>query len=611
MQKFDLIRYLKRFGLLVLVITLVGTSLVYLYCKKNQTFTAKAKIRYTNDNINEGFNPDGTALDVDEIYSSTVIAQAMDSLGLSTSLNVIRSSCYVEGIIPEDEQTKQEALLDKGEEVTYVPDIYEVGLTVGSNKSMSYASNVLDAILQSYFTVYTEKHVEQRLELNPSYGLLDKGYDFYECIYILENDTNEMLNHLKAKKEKYPEYRSSVTGYSYTDLCEIYQEFSDYMIPALYAKVIDGPQVIDGDVLRKSLTNQIKNMERDEKTNAERRDYLYGIITNYSDKNKDILEYHYHTDDEGSDTDYILKQVEDNQERGNVEIVYDTLINEYVSLDKAIKDSVITREYREYLLSVFGEIGSGGSGTEQEHAELAQMINDYEKKLYEYYDIVSETSREFNNVLSANYLKMYSSITVSKSINTKMYVLIGFVFFLLAGFGLAIIFGRAGDFAKYMLYIDKKTGLSNREQIDIYVEDMSKDILPDNYACIYLLYRSLSDHNKKYGYKVADKILKDFSGLVNAMGDENSFIGYNGAGRFVVFTPQCNAKRAETMIEVFDKQIEEYNNINPDYKMEYQAVYAITSDEGVYEIRELFRIAMNKINRDDQASSEPAPNSAE
>ena len=595
MQKFDLLRYLKRFGLLVLAVTIAGTALVYLYCKKNQSYTARAVIRYTNDSINEGFNPDGTSLDVNEIYSSTVIAQAMDSLGLSTSLNVIRSSCYVEGIIPEDEKTKQEALLDKGEEVTYVPDMYEVGLTVDGSKGESYASNVLDAILQSYFTIYTEKHVEQRLELNPSYGLLDKGYDFYECIYILENDTNEMLSHLKDKKNRYPDYRSSVTGYSYSDLKDIYQEFSDFVIPSLYSKVIDGPQVIDGDVLRKSLTNQIKQMEREEKTNAERRDYVYNLITNYSDKNKEILDYHYRKDENGSDTDYILKQVEDNDERGNIEIVYDKLINEYVSLDKAIKQSQINRHYREYLLSVFGDIGSGSSGTEEEHQKLADMINSYEQTLYDYYDIVSETSREFNNVLSAEYLKMYSSISVSKAINTKMYTLIGFVFFLLAGAALAVVFGRAGDFANYLLYTDKKTGLANREQIDIFIDDMSKDILPDNYACIYIFYSALFDHTKKFGYKVADNILKDFSGLVNALGDENSFIGYNGAGRFVIFTPQCNSKRADTIIEVFQKQVNEYNNINPDYSMYYQAAYAVTTDEGVYEIRALFREAMKKI----------------
>ena len=299
MQKFDLLRYLRRFGIMVLLITIVGTAAVWLYCDKNQRYTAKATICYTNDNIHDGMNPDGTKLDVNEIYSSTVIAQAMDQLGLSTSLNVIRSSCYVEGIIPDDEKTKQQALLDKGEEVTYTPEMYEVGLTVDSGKGSSYARNVLDAILQSYFNVYTEKHVEQRLELNPSNGLLEKGYDFYECIYILENDTNEMLEYLKAKKANYPDYRSSVTGYSYTDLRDIYQEFKDYMIPSLYAKVIDGPQVIDGDILRKTLTNQIREMERQEKVNTDRRNYLYKLITNYSDKNKEILEYHYHK--EGND----------------------------------------------------------------------------------------------------------------------------------------------------------------------------------------------------------------------------------------------------------------------------------------------------------------------
>ena len=595
MQKFDLLRYLKRFGLLVLAITIAGTAGVYYYCKKSQSYTAKAKICYTNDNINQGMNPDGTELDVDEIYSSAVIAQAMEQLGLTTSLNVVRSSCYVEGIIPDDEKTKQEALLDKGEEVNYTPDTYEVGLTVSGSKGSSYASNVLDAILQSYFNVYTEKHVEQRLELNPSSNLLDNGYDFYECIFILENDTSEMLSYLKTKKDDYPNYRSSVTGYSYTDLYGIYKEFSDYVIPSLYAKVIDGPQVIDGDILRKSLTNQIKEMQRDEQTKAARRDYLYSLITNYSDKNKEILEYHFHNQLDNSDTDYILKQVEENHNSGDIEITYDKLISEYVSLDKSIRQSEVNREYKEYLLSIFGAIGSGGSGTQAQHEALAAMINDYESTLYSYYNIVSETSREFNNVLSANYLKMQSSITVSQSINTKMYVAIGFVFFLIAGVVLAIVFGRAGDFAKYMLYTDKKTGLANREQIDVFIDNMSKDILPDNYACIYLLYSALFDHTKRYGYKVADNILKDFSGLVHAMGDENSFVGYNGAGRFVIFTPQCNAKRADTIIAVFDRQVAEYNNINPDYKMEYQAAYAITTDEGTYEIRGIFRAAMNKI----------------
>lgn len=106
---------------------------------------------------------------------------------------------------------------------------------------------------------------------------------------------------------------------------------------------------------------------------------------------------------------------------------------------------------------------------------------------------------------------------------------------------------------------------------------------------------------------MADNILKDFSGLVNAMGDEHSFVGYNGAGRFVIFTPQCNAKRADTILEVFDKQVTEYNNINPDYKMTYQAAYAVTTDEENYEIRGIFRAAMGKIAPQKPSASADKP----
>ena len=57
---------------------LVGTVVVYWYCKNNQTYTASVNIKYLHDGIKDGFAPDGTAMNVDEIYSSKVISQAME-----------------------------------------------------------------------------------------------------------------------------------------------------------------------------------------------------------------------------------------------------------------------------------------------------------------------------------------------------------------------------------------------------------------------------------------------------------------------------------------------------------------------------------------------------
>ena len=102
--------------------------------------------------------------------------------------------------------------------MTYFPDTYKVSLVVDGEQGAGYARNMLDAIIQSYCTYYTEKYVEQKLSLSPSSGLLDNGYDYYECIRILENDTNEMQDYLLSKREHYPNFRSSRTGYTYAEL---------------------------------------------------------------------------------------------------------------------------------------------------------------------------------------------------------------------------------------------------------------------------------------------------------------------------------------------------------------------------------------------------------
>lgn len=186
MKKFEILRYLKRFSILIFLVSLAGAAAIYLYADGKQQYTASVIIRYTNDGISDGYTPDGSDLDVNEIYSSTVISQAMDALGASGRLSTIRSNISVTPVISDEQQTINDALLDKGEEVTYFPDTYKVSLVVDGSQGAGYARNMLDAIIQSYCTYYTEKYVEQKLSLNPSSGLLDNGYDYYECIRILE-----------------------------------------------------------------------------------------------------------------------------------------------------------------------------------------------------------------------------------------------------------------------------------------------------------------------------------------------------------------------------------------------------------------------------------------
>ena len=595
MKKFDILRYLRRFFALVLAVTMAGTVVVYWYCKNNQTYTASVNIKYLHDGIKDGFAPDGTAMNVDEIYSSKVISQAMESLGLQSGINLVRSHCTVEELIPDDQKALQEALIDKGEESTYFPDEYKVTLVVDGSLGASYARRVLDAIVSSYSTIYTEEYVELPLTMNPSSGLLNSGYDYYECVDVLSADTTEVLNYLEDKKTNYPNFRSSVTGYTYEDLYDIYKMLYDYEIPSLYANVMTGPQVRNADKLCRSLTQSIESSVQNEQVYQEREAYLSGLIQNYSEKNRDLINYHYHNDANDSGTDYILKNVEAYDDNQSKQITYDSLILEYVEIDKTLRSSAIRRAYTQQLLDTFQAAGGVG-GDEASHAAIESEINKYEQTLVDYYQIVNQTSMEHNRSLSADYLQTTSSTRVWPSINTKLYLAIGFVFFFLVGCALAVVVGRSRDFVEYFMYVDKKTGMPNREKLNVYISGMADRILPEDYTCFALQLDNLTEMSRRFGYHVGDGILKDFSGLLQLMGDTDGTVGYNGAGKFLAFFDECSTRKAEVMIRILQSQVNEYNKLNPEYPILFTAAWATTSEEELYHVRDLVRCAQKKMS---------------
>ena len=607
MKKFEILRYLKRFSFLIFLLSLAGSLLIYLYADNKQEYTASVVIKYTNSGVADGYAPDGSKLDVNEIYSSAVISQAMDALGASGKLSNIRSNVTVTPIIPDDQQKINDALIEKGEEITYFPNTYRVSLVVSGKQGANYARNMLDAILQSYCTYYTEKYVEQKLSLNPSSHLLENGYDYYECIRILENDTNDMQNFLLAKREHYPDFRSSKTGYTYADLCAIYSSFKKYTIPELYAQVLSGPQIRDGTVLQEFLANSIADSNQTEQVDTGRRTSIEQLIDEYVQKNAGILESYFTEGGDNVSSNYILGNIEQAGAGDKAQTTYDGLILELVDIDKKIAANQIDREFLSEILTNFQNVDFGG--TSEEHTRMEQMINDYEAQLQKYYEIVNVSSKELNLYISADYLKMMSSVRVAPSINVKLYLVIALVLFFVIGCCGAIVLGRLSDVVDYLLYTDKKSGLPNREKLDVYINGLSGKILPEDYTCFALQLDNLSELSKRFGYTVGDGVLKDFSGLVQLMGDTDGMIGYNGIGKFNAFFDECSDKKASVMVRILESQVEEYNKLNPEYPIKFTAAWATTSSTGLYEIRDLLRLAQSDMTisfKQKESSDRPA-----
>ena len=597
MKQFSILRYLKQFSLLIFLFAAIGAVMILFYGKSRQHYIASTVIQYTNSEAKNGYTPDGSPLNVEEIYSSTVIDAALTELGYHSNIDSIRSNCYVEEVIPETQQKLSEALLEKGEDPSFIADTYRVYYIGDNDSTEDFARNMLDAIIKNYYEFYAEKYVEEPLQSNGVSALKEGDYDFIESAEVLENSVSEMLDYLLDKRASQPYFRSVETGYTYNDLYQIYHFLYNYEIPNLYAVILSNAETKDIDLLMSRLTKESEDMQLYIENRQERAVYLKNLIDNYSGRNKEMMDYHYHSSN-GQDigTEYILKEVERDQEGGNKETTYDSLIREYVDLNIEIRQKTIEKEHREYLLSVFETARHTETRETFSADEIREKLDHCINLADEYYQYVENSGHELNRQLSANYLAMISSINVRPAVNLKLYLAIAVVLFVLVGGGGAVLLGRALDFIDYFRYVDKTVQLPNRARCDAYIDEWSGRLLDENFSCMVLRMDSLNTVSRDYGREAGYDVLKNFAMVLKSFGDLYGFVGYNGSGVFFAFFPNCSSEKLGVILEAIARQVVKFNKLNPDYRIRYTCGKAVSSSDSVFEIRGLLRLALQRMN---------------
>ena len=603
MRQFSILRYLKKFSLLIFLLSVIGSLFIYFYAKSQQRYVASTVIQYTNSAAKEGYTPDGSPLNVEEIYSSTVIDAAMADLGFHSNIDSVRSNCYVEEVVPETQQKLNEALVEKGEDPSYVTDTYRVYFIGNNDTGEDYAWNMLDAIIKNYYEFYAGKYVEEPLQGNGVSVLAEGNYDYVESTQVMEDSISEMLDYLLSKREDYPYFRSVDTGYTYNDLYRIYRLLYNYEIPGLYAAILSNAETNDSDLLVSRLTKDCEDLQLYIENRQERSKYLKKLIDNYSIRNKEMMDYHYQSAENG--TESILKDVEYNHEHSNKETTYDGLIQEYVDLNIDVRQKTIEKEHKEYLLSVFEAEDHAQGRKTFSSEEIREKINRCAELANKYYQYVENTGRELNRQLSANYLAMISSINVQPTVNIKLYLVLAIILFVLVGGIGAVLLGRALDFIDYFRYVDKTVQIPNRARCDVYISEWANKLLDENFACVALKMDSLSSLSNEYGREAGDEVLKDFAAILKSYGDLYGFVGHNGSGVFYAFFPKCPPDKLDVILKAIGRQVEKYNNLNQGHTVHYISGKAVSSEDHIFEIRDLLRLALQRMHSEqNEAESE-------
>lgn len=590
MKNFDLLRYLKKWWFLIMVIMAVGCAGVYQFISSKQSYTATAVIQYTNSQASSGLNADGTAIDPQEITSASVVNRTIQQLGLTASTEYIRSKISVSEIIPEDEQTRKETALSNGDDYEYHPTTYQVSFTVDSKDATDYARKVLDSLLSNYFDYYGETHVDTDLFPNNAVNVSSANYEFVDCVEMLRNNANESTAYLRKKAEEKYGFYSVKTGMSFSDLVSSYEFLTNNSLSDLYAYIINNKIVKDLPVLVDTKKNAVLRYQIQIDSLNENLTEAKNIIDQFGDKTLDgAAVYEGDANSDGGATQIITNVVagSDGYNAQDVTTTYDKLIQNYADLQTQLIDTTIAQGQAQEILDVY-QNGDVNQDMNSEQAQWASArIDDLVQKFTDLYNVALETIDEFNKVNGADNIAMKSSIVVIERLNLKLYAALSVVLFLFVGCFCAIFLGRLGDFVDYYLYVDKKTGLPNRERCDDTIEHFSTSKLRGQFTMIHVQL-DLTRMSRSDGDRALHLLGEQLLYLFRSMG----FAGYNGAGHFIILLDDCSYEVAQNCVDRLNAILSK-GELSAYGSCVFVGMANSVKDE-VYEVRALLRLAMQR-----------------
>lgn len=605
MKSFNIIRYLKKWWPLIALMSFCAGVFFMRYATSNQSYTAQSIIKYNYSKAEDGKTPSGEDLDVSEIFSSTVVKEAIENLGLTVNVDTIRSGGTVTGIVPDDVTKTQEAKIDKGEDVEeYHSTEYIVKLSVSSDYSTEYVRTMLDEILSCYFANFGEKYVDYSTIPNNAAALDGQGYDYIEQAEILNNTVAQITANLGNCQAAHPEFVSSTTGLSLSDLLDEYNYVSDVEIPYLFSEILGGKLTQNREVLLKKYQERYNTYVMDGDVDSEKVAAVLEVIQSYGNKNKDGSLYYQRGARSGTEDDaggFVLNDVYEEDTNIDRTTVYDNLISDYVTILNRQSNNVIDAAYCQYIINVFQGASDSSDVSDENQAftdqAVEQEIAALQGRLNTLYETLSLTMKEYNEYCGAVNLGVLASTTVSEKINVKLYILLGVAVFFILGICGAILLGRIQDFVEYLFFTEQSLDMPNRTACDLFIRNNSSRVLPDDTVCVVVELANLSQINTVYGRERGNAMLTQFADFLKEASATCGTIYYNGGQQFIGFFDQCRMEDAESFADYFHRLIAAYNAESTEATYEYVIGISESKANNAYSIRALLREALRTKTR--------------
>ena len=605
MKDFQIFRYLKQFKYLIAIgSVLAGFMFYYVASNKMQSYTASTVIEYTNAGASEGRAPDGSKIDTSEIYGSYIIAKVIQNLGIDPStanMDDIRNSITITSIITDEQQQIFDAKVTQGEDASLIATRYMVTFNSGVASGKDYPRAMLNEILDVYSAYYGETHVNSARSPNGVNDIYDKGYDYIEMMDVIDESLTATLQTLNGKISGDSTFRSSVTGYSFSDLYREYELLQNIEVPKITAQILAGKITKNRDILLAKYRNRNNDLNIENSASEQEVEKIMGVIDSYVQMMSD-------SGNTNITSEYILTDIYDDTQGGlysktDQTTSYDKLFIRYVQDRTGYTANEIDAAYNQYILDTFSD-AQEESGEEDQQA-VTQAIRSLVEKINTLYAAMEETTDEYNEYLGAANISVLSSVGVTEKISINKFTMMIVVVFGVFGCLGAIALGRLWDIIEYYMFTNKTVNLPNRARCDQFIAGMESKMLSNSYVCVAFKLTNLQEENRRLGRNAGNQMMKTFARVLTSIfvPSKTVFVAYNDSAQYLVFADEYNSEQTKASLAQMRTVLAQKCEREA-FKIEYDEGYACSGEEQSFYIRRLLSIALSRQNENRQSDTE-------
>lgn len=605
MKDFQIFRYLKQFKYLIAIgSVLAGFMFYYVASNRMQSYTASTVIEYTNTGASEGLAPDGSKIDTSEIYGSYIIAKVIQNLGIDPStanMDDIRNSITITSIITDEQQQIFDAKVTQGEDASLIATRYMVTFNSGVASGKDYPRAMLNEILDVYSAYYGETHVNSARSPNGVNDIYDKGYDYIEMMDVIDESLTATLQTLNGKISGDSTFRSSVTGYSFSDLYREYELLQNIEVPKITAQILAGKITKNRDILLAKYRNRNNDLSIENSASEQEVEKIMGVIDSYVQMMSD-------SGNTNITSEYILSDIYDDTQGGlysktDQTTSYDKLFIRYVQDRTGYTANEIDAAYNQYILDTFSDVQEESS--EEDQQAVTQAIRSLVEKINTLYADMAETTDEYNEYLGAANISVLSSVGVTEKISINKFTMMIVVVFGVFGCLGAIALGRLWDIIEYYMFTNKTVNLPNRAHCDQFIAGMENKMLSNSYVCVAFKLTNLQEENRRLGRNAGNQMMKTFARVLTSIfvPSKTVFVAYNDSAQYLVFADEYNPEQTKASLAQMRTVLAQKCEREA-FEIEYDEGYACSGEEQSFYIRRLLSIALSRQNENRQSDTE-------